>query len=95
MSLHKPHLEQYLELITGGPEGGCVTLAQVRLEGFTLIANHDLAKLRQVAQNLDVEPIPVHIVEVLELALRGLGRTKTRQAQDAREAIRDLLRATT
>lgn len=96
--IRRPHTETYMEIFTGAREGGNTTIAGIHLNGFTLIANEDLAALRQVAAALDPDPIPQNIVDVLRLCIAALvgpggGKPKTQKGMDALEAIRDLLKA--
>lgn len=88
----KVHTEKHFSIYTGHPEGGCTDIAHVELIGFTLVANADLAKLRQVASCIDDEPIPQHIMEVITLCAHALKGQSTKKAKDALGAIRDLLK---
>lgn len=95
----KIHTETGFSIYTGGAEGGCVDIAHIELQGFTLVANADLARLRQVAACMDPDPLPSNVTDVLGLCLKALVgpagglRYKTQKAKDAVDAIRDLLKA--
>jgi len=94
----KIHTVTGFSMYTDAKGGGLMDIAYVKLEGFTLVDNKDLARLRQIAASLEAEPIPAHIVDVLELCLKALvsprGALPTSQkGKEAVAAVRDLLAA--
>lgn len=93
----KIHAVDYFSMYTdySADEGGLADIAHVKLIGFTLVKNEDLARLRNVASALDTQPIPQHIMEVIELCAHALRKTNTQKAKDAMAAIKDLLKAVT
>jgi len=94
----KFHTVRSFNIYTDHKDGGCVDIAHVQLQGFTLVDNKDLARLRQIAASMDADPIPANIVDVLQLCLRAItgprgAKPKTRKGLDAYEAVRDLIAA--
>lgn len=87
------HTVTRLSMYTDAKGGGLQDVAYIQLENMTLVDNKDLARLRQRASVLDDEPIPQHIMEVLELCAHALRKTNTAKAKDAMEAIKTLLKA--
>jgi hypothetical protein len=76
--------------------GGLGDVLKVKLEGMTLIDDRDLARLLHYQAVLEAEPLPAHIVDVLELALKAISgprgrKPKTQKGIDAWEVIRNLL----
>lgn len=93
----KVHATKHFSMYTdySATEGGLADIAHVDLIGFTLIKNEDLARLRSAASCIDDDPIPQHIMEVIELCAHALRKTNTQKAKDAMAAIKDLLRGST
>jgi hypothetical protein len=96
MSHEKPHTTKHAAIYTDWKGGGLGDLCRIHFEGMTLIDDRDLARLLHYQAVMEAEPLPSHVVDVLQLALKAISgprgnKPKTQKAIDAWEAIRNLL----